>query len=90
MRTIKKSEILEFYETHVAHAGSDRHKLSCHVLSMAPGGSGTADSPEKSAGDTESVETGSVELIEDIVEFKSFNPLFPLIKPYASISAFKR
>jgi len=90
LRTIKKSEILEFYETHVAHAGSDRHKLSCHVLSMAPGGSGTADSPEKSAGDTESVETGSVELIEDIVEFKSFNPLFPLIKPYASISAFKR
>ncbi|XP_008554389.2 insulin-degrading enzyme isoform X1 [Microplitis demolitor] len=88
LRTITKSQILDFYNEKIKQQSPFRRKLSLHVVSTAPGGAGHT---EKSSQDsvtttTEDDNTSSPIKITDILSFKTSQSLYPIVKPFINIS----
>ncbi|CAD6233778.1 GSCOCG00007274001-RA-CDS [Cotesia congregata] len=84
LRTITKSQILDFYNETIKQS-PQRRKLSLHVVSTAPGGAGFT---EKSSEESSTAQTDATTLpikITDILAFKSSQSLFPIIKPFINI-----
>lgn len=90
LRTLTKTDILNFYKELIHHSSPKRHKLAVYVVSTAEGGAGNMPRPS----DPDAVIDGMLPpppfykkptRIQDITEFKSSQGLFPLVKPYINI-----
>ncbi|XP_044595183.1 insulin-degrading enzyme isoform X2 [Cotesia glomerata] len=84
LRTVTKSQILDFYNETIKQS-PQRRKLSLHVVSTAPGGAGHS---EKSSAESPTAQTDTTTLpikITYILAFKSSQSLFPIIKPFINI-----
>jgi len=79
LRTLTKSDIINFYQDMISPESPHRHKLSVHVVSTAEGGAGASDNSEQ-------IESKAVK-IENITQFKSSQSLFPLVQPYINIGS---
>ncbi|XP_045464651.1 insulin-degrading enzyme [Harmonia axyridis] len=82
LRTLKKKDIIDFYEEFLEENAKCRRKLSVQVVSMAEGGAGRIAEKENES-DVENVKKPSI--IQDITIFKSCHEMYPLVQPYISI-----
>ncbi|XP_058795185.1 insulin-degrading enzyme isoform X2 [Phymastichus coffea] len=91
MRTITKQQILDFFKNVVQLNSPEQHKLCIHVVSTAEGGAGTQDISSTSE-DTPEEQLQKHTVVEepvrinDILQFKTSHPLYPLVKPFNNIS----
>ena len=83
MRELSKEDAINFFKEHIANSES-RHKLSCHVVSMAEGGAGASEEKQESAAQAD------VRPVKNIVGFKASLPLYPLAQPFVSLDTLKR
>ncbi|XP_034948180.1 insulin-degrading enzyme isoform X2 [Chelonus insularis] len=86
LMTINKNQIIQFFKELIYQKSPMRRKLTIHVVSTAEGGAGLSDSMANEI--EESVESNianGAKLITDIIEFKSSQSLFPLLKPFNNI-----
>uniref|UniRef100_A0A646QDK3 Insulin-degrading enzyme n=1 Tax=Hemiscolopendra marginata TaxID=943146 RepID=A0A646QDK3_9MYRI len=90
LKTLTKNDILEFYDKLIAYDAPLRHKLAVHIISTATSGieneikQNVVTPP--SDGTPFSPELNEHTVIQNITEFKSSHPLFPLVRPYIDLS----
>ncbi|KAK9703223.1 Insulinase (Peptidase family M16) [Popillia japonica] len=78
LRTITKSDIIEFYKNLLAEHAEERHKIAVHVVSMTGAAKETLeeDVPVKD----------ECQVIQDVTVFKSSHGMHPLVQPYINIT----
>merc|ERR1712059_107863 len=84
LRSLTKSDILQFYRTLVA-SSPNRKKPSCHVVSISEGGAGHSNTSTELEMPEEAEATKTddpVRKVTDITAFKSSFPLYPLAQPF--------
>ncbi|KAK3095847.1 hypothetical protein FSP39_019946 [Pinctada imbricata] len=90
LKTIKKSDLCNFFKGYISHDAPRRHKLSIHIASTSP------DSKDESVQAEEDTSNGSEPLspppelpkpvvVEDISEFKRDLGLYPLARPFIDL-----
>ncbi|XP_031777802.1 insulin-degrading enzyme isoform X2 [Nasonia vitripennis] len=90
LKTISRSQIIDFYKDVVHSESPQRHKLSIHVVSTAEGGAAAEDvtsstpSAEETKKTLEQAEQQPAR-IQDILQFKTSHPLYPLVKPFNNV-----
>lgn len=86
LKTIKKDDLIKFYQEFIAIDATYRHKLAIHVCSSL---SEELKADELSANDTDLLplppKIPEPILVEDIAEFKRCTGLYPLPKPFIKI-----
>ncbi|XP_039281642.1 insulin-degrading enzyme-like [Nilaparvata lugens] len=82
---VTKDDVIKFYDELLSANSSKRHKLAIHVLSKAEGGAGTIEDGEKTASNGDGQTDPNAEIIEDLIEFKSSQCLFPLVQPFLQV-----
>uniref|UniRef100_A0AAR5Q891 Insulin-degrading enzyme n=1 Tax=Dendroctonus ponderosae TaxID=77166 RepID=A0AAR5Q891_DENPD len=82
LRTLTKSDVLDFYQDQLMDEAKRRKKLAVRVISTAEGGAGVQN------GDGKNSTTPAVQpqLIDDITAFKSSHEMYPLVQPYITIT----
>ncbi|KAG5874566.1 hypothetical protein JTB14_019568 [Gonioctena quinquepunctata] len=81
LRTLSKTDIIDFYKEFLENNAVRRKKLSVQVISMAEGGAGKEN--EK---DCPVANGPSAKVINDITVFKSIHEMYPLVQPYMNIT----
>lgn len=79
LRTVNKSDIIDFFEKLIAENAVERKKISVHVLSVAEG-----NGPTEKIDNDEIKQTATK--INDITVFKSSHEMYPLVQPYINIT----
>ncbi|XP_066145097.1 insulin-degrading enzyme isoform X3 [Euwallacea fornicatus] len=82
LRTLSKSDVIEFYNELLKNDAKQRKKLSVHVISSAEGGVGL----EKETDESDKDSTGLPNVLSDITAFKSSHEMYPLVQPYINIT----
>ncbi|XP_050296511.1 insulin-degrading enzyme [Anthonomus grandis grandis] len=86
LRTLTKTDILDFYEDMLKNNANRRKKLSVHVVSTAEGGAGDpANNNADGNNETPTPDLGA-NVINDITVFKSSHEMYPLVQPYINIT----
>jgi len=78
LHTLKKSDIIKFFNDLISADSPQRRKLSVYVLSTAEGGAGNNEESQVD------VQRKAVR-IENITQFKSSQSLYPLVQPFINI-----
>ena len=89
LRSLTKDDILQFYNQYVSHLSEHRRKLSCHVVSTIPSIQDTPADTTVPESDGSVGEPAGARIVVDITEFKMYQPLFPLPRPFTPVHSFK-
>ena len=96
LQKISKEELLEFYRRFLSHRSKDRRKLASHVISMTEDGAGKillgGEKLEKQPDDLLAAPKIDLlpEVVENIVQFKSYLPLSPALRPFKDPNVFRK
>uniref|UniRef100_T1ISN5 Insulin-degrading enzyme n=1 Tax=Strigamia maritima TaxID=126957 RepID=T1ISN5_STRMM len=92
LKTVTKDNVMSFYEKFISTESSARHKLAVEIVSTAVGGAGESINNEQDMPPADGMVILPRNLteaitIQNITEFKSSHPLFPLVRPYINIAS---
>ncbi|KAL1510015.1 hypothetical protein ABEB36_004673 [Hypothenemus hampei] len=85
LRTLTKSDVIDFYNDLLGNDAKKRKKLSVHIVSTADGGAGGITEAGKEESENKPDITNA-DIISDITTFKSSHELYPLVQPYINIT----
>ncbi len=97
LRQITKKDVLDFYHEFLANKGPSRRKLSCHVVSTIKAGALEDDSEKgketeeaTEEKDDPTIDDEQAEVIETASEFRAWQPLYPVVKPFTNPKTLKK
>eukprot|EP00102_Acyrthosiphon_pisum_P023885 XP_016661095.1 PREDICTED: insulin-degrading enzyme-like [Acyrthosiphon pisum] len=85
LRSITKSDIIDFYNEKISRTGSKRRKLAVHIKSSMDDAIDKLKSNSNSLANKYSLATMNVQKIKDIIEFKKSHRLYPVPKSFIPI-----
>lgn len=87
LKTISKTQLLDFYKSHLLSSGDKRSALSIHILSSAEGGVANPNEAEQldDGTEAESQRKPNTFIIKDLTMFKASKELYPMVQPYIDI-----
>lgn len=91
LKALTKEDVCKFYGEMIAHNAPQRHKLAVHIVPTATDGVEIIQEGAVPTADGLKVAPPSAveeSVIQNITEFKSGHPLFPLVRPFINIASF--
>ncbi|XP_060860075.1 insulin-degrading enzyme-like [Metopolophium dirhodum] len=85
LRSITKSDIIDFYNEKISRTGSKRRKLAVHIKSSMNDAIDKLKSTSNLPADKYSLAIMNVQKIKDIIEFKKSHRLYPVPKSFIPI-----
>lgn len=86
LRTVTKSDLLDYYKRNILSTGANRASLSVHIVSTAEGGAGNSNDIDENPGRSEQIDRNlNIIQINDLTIFKSSKELYPIVQPYIDI-----
>lgn len=86
LKTITKSQLIDYYQSYILSTGPNRQALSIHILSTAEGGIGNTNAVDDLPSlEYENRKAKDAILIDDLATFKSSKELYPMVQPYIDI-----
>lgn len=86
LRTVTKSDLLDYYKRNILSTGPNRASLSVHIVSTAEGGAGNSNDIDENSGKSVQIDRNlNIIQINDLTIFKSSKELYPIVQPYIDI-----